>query len=72
MLIRRKLRKLGKTCDDIKVQSLCHKCAELQTYIFYGFKMALNFPEMTLLGIYALLCCSLWNKVLFSLGTGVS
>ena len=44
------MRKIGGKCNDVEVQSLCHKCAELQTCIFYSYKMALNFPEITLLG----------------------
>ena len=64
MLIRWTVRKIGEKCNDVEVQSLCHKCAELQTCIFYSFKMALNFPEMTLLGIYALLHCSVSPDIL--------
>ena len=34
MLIRWKLRKIGEKCNDVEVQSLCHKYAEFQTCIF--------------------------------------
>ena len=52
------MRKIGEKCNDVEVQSLCHKGAELQTCIFYSFEMAINFPEITLLGIHALLHCT--------------
>ena len=39
------MRKIGEKCNDVQ----SHKCAEFKTCIFYSLRMALNFPEMTLL-----------------------
>ena len=58
MLIRWTVRKIGEKCNDVKVQSLCRKCAELPTCIFYSFKMALKFPWNDAFGHALVITCN--------------